>query len=67
MASEVPVEKTGFLSGTESRFVLTEDDGTPWLLDGRLRLRRYAGGFVTVTGYPYSECRFEVIAIADAP
>ena len=38
----------------------------PWLLDGAVRFARYRDGFVTISGFAYGECRFTVVAIADA-
>ena len=66
MASDALDEKTGFLSGHAARYVLIDEDGLPWLLDGSVRFGRFKGGFVTVRGIAYAECRFTVIEIADA-
>jgi len=66
VSDDAPDQKTGFLTGHSGQYILIDDDDLPWLLDGEVRLARYRDGFVTISGFAYGECRFTVIAIADA-
>lgn len=57
-------QKSGYLRRCGSDLVLMASDGLPWILDGDAPLAAHVGRQVTVQGYAYAECRFEVTGIA---